>query len=132
MIYLDTNIFVYALINNGKVGDRCRKILEDVAKRKIRASTSYLTWDEIVYSVRKERSKDIAIYEGRKILQFPNLAWLSVNDEVMISAQRLIESYPLKPRDAIHAASALANNISEISSDDPDFDKVKELKRVKP
>ena len=45
--------------------------------------------------------------------------------------EEIIEKYNLKPRDAIHVASALTNNIKEIVSDDPDFDKVKEIKRKK-
>jgi len=40
-----------------------------------------------------------------------------------------MERYPLKPRDAIHAATALAEEASTILSDDADFDAVKELHR---
>ncbi len=40
--------------------------------------------------------------------------------------------YNIRPRDAIHAACALENNTNIICSFDDDFDKIKEIKRIKP
>ena len=36
----------------------------------------------------------------------------------------------MKPKDAIHSACAIKNGIKEIISDDPDFDTLKEAKRI--
>jgi predicted nucleic acid-binding protein len=69
--------------------------------------------------------------DGKFFLEFPNLKILKIDSEVIKEAQKLVETYKLKPRDAIHAACAIKNNIKEIISDDPDFGKVKEIKRIK-
>ncbi len=49
-----------------------------------------------------------------------------------MKAQKLVEKYKIKPRDAIHSATSLSLNINEIISEDSDFDKVEELKRLSP
>lgn len=130
MIYLDANIFIYAATNNGKEGDLCRDVLRKIAFKKIIGQTSFLTWDEIVYSIRKIKDRQIAAKEGENFLKFPNLILLKIDEKIMGKAQELINMYNLKPRDAIHAASVILNGINNILSDDSDFDKVKEIKRI--
>ncbi len=75
--------------------------------------------------------RDIASSEGERFLKFSNLNFLAVNEEIIFKAQELISKYNLNPRDAIHAASALVNNVDEIISDDQDFDVINEIKRIK-
>ena len=55
---------------------------------------------------------------------------MAVEESTIRRAQRFVEKYKLKPRDAIHAATAISHGISQIISDDPDFDKVSELERI--
>ena len=131
MKYVDSNIFVYALGNTDKKTKKCIHILEKITKKEIESSTSLLTWDEFYYTIKKQMSKEEAVEESKKFLNFPNLIFLEVTKEIISKAQELISEYNLKPRDAIHAASAIKNNIKEIISDDPDFDKIKEIERIK-
>ena len=67
-----------------------------------------------------------------KFLTLPNFIFVDVKKDIIIRAQRLFEEYNLKPRDAIHAATAISPNIDEIISEDKDFDSVRELKRINP
>ncbi|HLC86770.1 MAG TPA: type II toxin-antitoxin system VapC family toxin [Candidatus Nanoarchaeia archaeon] len=131
MNYLDANIFLYPILYSDKKANFCRDILLEVVKGKVAAATSILTWDEIVFTLKKLLGKEIAVNEGRKFLQMPNLSFIKVDEQIILNAQKLIEIYNLNPRDAIHAASALMNNCKEFVSDDSDFDKIKELRRVK-
>ncbi len=131
MIYLDTNIFVYSAINKSEKGKECIALLTKLIKNDETACTSVLTWDEIVYTIWKKEGKELALEEGRKFFNLPNIILIEATNKIMLKAQELIEKYNLKPRDAIHAATAILNNCKEIASDDPDFDKVKELKRRK-
>ena len=131
MTYLDANVFIYAAINNDEKGDLCREILRKLAFKKIKGHTSFLTWDEIVYIIRKNKDKETAIKEGKNFLKFPNLSLLKIDEKIINKAQEIIENYNLKPRDAIHVATALVNGINEIISDDSDFDKIKDIKRIK-
>lgn len=43
-----------------------------------------------------------------------------------------MEKYKLKPRDAIHAATAIENKINTMVSYDRDFDNVIEIRRIEP
>ncbi|MEK6873346.1 MAG: type II toxin-antitoxin system VapC family toxin [Nanoarchaeota archaeon] len=126
-IYIDVSIFIQAVLRDEK---SCRQILSRIVNNEIKVITSVLSWDELVYIIRKFTNKDIAIVEGEKFLRFPNLTFISAKKEVINEAQQLVEKYNLQPRDAIHAATALINGCTEIISDDSDFDKVKGLKRI--
>ncbi len=129
--YLDTNVFLYPLIYEDGKAHICKKILEKVVKKELMACASVLCWDEFVYALRKEKGKEISEKEGEKFLKFLNLVFFDANKTVILKSQEIMERYNLKPRAAIHAATAIVNNINEIISDDPDFDKIKEIKRVK-
>jgi predicted nucleic acid-binding protein len=131
MIYLDANIFLYAVLDDGEKRDSCQKILNDVGKGKISACTSPLTWDEIVHTLKKHAPLEEVLDQSRQFRKFPNLIFFGVTSSVLEKAEQLMEVYGLKPRDAIHAATAIVNNVNEIASDNSDFDKVKELKRKK-
>ncbi len=131
MTYLDTNVFIYDVGNDDQKSKICIEIRKKVLKKEIKGETSLLTWDEFIHGVRKQYGGSVAIEEGKKFLKFPNLLFLEVDKNIISKAQELMEQYNLRPRDAIHAASALINGINEIISDDSDFDKVKELKRIK-
>ncbi|MBI2583368.1 MAG: type II toxin-antitoxin system VapC family toxin [Candidatus Aenigmarchaeota archaeon] len=130
MIYLDANIFAYSFLSEDEKAHLCRKILAKVADKEIAAFTSALTWDEITWAARKNLGLEDAKEEGRKFAEFPFLNILDANSIIIGIAQQLVERYGIKPRDAIHAATAIANGIRELVSDDPDFDAIKEIKRV--
>lgn len=132
MMYLDANIFIYPNTGEGTKSGACIALLNKVIKNEMQAGTSVLTWDEVHYALQKEIGKEKATEQSKELFTMPNLTLFSTNVKTIESAQQLVEKYNLKPRDAIHAATALLNNCTEIISDDPDFDKVKELKRIKP
>ena len=134
MRYIDSNIFIYPIIADERTevkASSAKKLLLHIATGELDAVTSYLTWDEFVWVLKKFMHKDIAASEGRKFLAFPNLRFVEIDSTVIKRAQDLIEKYSIKPRDAIHAACALENGIREFVSDDPDFDEVTELKRIR-
>jgi len=133
MNYIDANIFIYPLVNpiNDEKLLLSNKILSQIVNNKLNSYTSYLTWDEFMHVLVKKLGKEEAIKEGEKFLRFPNLVFLKADGNVIFRAQELISKYNLKPRDAIHVATALINGINHIISDDSDFDKITELKRIK-
>ncbi len=127
--YLDSNVFIYPLLYEDEESPFYEKILLDLVEKKFQGFTSVLTWDELVHVLRKKKGEEIAAIEGQKFLNFPELVFVNANLSVLRASQKIIETYGLKPRDAIHAASALSNNCDEIISDDDDFDGIKEIKR---
>jgi predicted nucleic acid-binding protein len=129
MIYLDSSIFLNAILDSGKTGEKARKIIRQLQDNTLKAATSILTYDEIVWVVKKHRNMDDAIISGKDFLETPNLVLLDVNGPIIWQAQKLIENYKINPRDAIHAASAIAYGVFTVISEDSDFDKIKEIQR---
>ncbi|MEK6896500.1 MAG: type II toxin-antitoxin system VapC family toxin [Nanoarchaeota archaeon] len=131
MIYLDANIFIYPNTGEGAKSGACITILNKVIKNEMQAGTSVLTWDEVHYALQKEIGKEKATEQSKELFTMPNLALFGADIKTIESAQQIVEKYNLKPRDAIHVATAILNNCVEIISDDSDFDRIRELKRIK-
>jgi len=132
MPYIDSNVFIYPVIYQTDAQQKAKKakeILLKIERGEIKAYTSALTWDEVAWVVSRVLSKDDGIRQGRKLLGFPNLEFIDVDEGILSVAQMLLDKYKLTPRDSIHAASALSRKIKAVISDDEDFDKVKEITR---
>lgn len=128
MRYLDANVFLYAALGEGRKTEAAIRRLAAAAQEG--AITSALTVDEVVWSVWKTNSPELAAAEGRRLLSWPRLRVASVTPETLLLALDLMERpKPLKPRDAIHAATAIQAGVFTIVSDDKDFDRVPELTR---
>ncbi|RLE83787.1 MAG: VapC toxin family PIN domain ribonuclease [Thermoprotei archaeon] len=133
MVYLDANVFLYPLLYDPEVepkAERASRLLLKVASGELRAVTSALTWDEVVWVVWRLVGREYALRAGERLLVFPNLTIVAVSQGSLRRAQAIASRYGLKPRDAIHAAVAIEHGGSKIVSDDEDFDKVRELERV--
>jgi predicted nucleic acid-binding protein len=128
MMYLDTNVFIYAAINTEELGKKAGSLLQRVQQGFEKAATSALTFDEVFWSVKKH-SKILAQETCKALLNFPNLEIIPVNREIALSALGIIEEYGLAPIDAIHAATAIAVKAECIVSTDPHFDRIKQVTR---
>jgi uncharacterized protein len=133
MPYIDSNVFIYPAIYQTESQQKAKKakeILLKIEKGEISAHTSTLTWDEVVWVVGKLLSRDDGINQGKKLLGFPNLEFINVDEGILTLAQNLLNKYKLSPRDSIHAASAVSRKIKAVISDDKNFDQVKEITRA--
>jgi len=134
-LYIDSNIFIYPAIYDPNVIEeaaRAKAKLLEIASGTIEGYTSALTWDEVTWVVRRLFGSKQASAQGASFLKFPNLTLLKADAEVLFQAQSIIEEFEVKPRDAIHAASAMLNRIRQILSYDKDFDAIPTLSRVTP
>ncbi|MBI2584131.1 MAG: type II toxin-antitoxin system VapC family toxin [Candidatus Aenigmarchaeota archaeon] len=129
MIYLDSSVFLLAFLDVSEKGKRARTLLLEIEEGRKEAATSALTYDEVVWNVKKERNQKESLAAGHDMVSLQRVRFIPADSLVIMRAQELREKYGLDPRDAIHAASALVNNISTIVSTDPDFDDVKEISR---
>lgn len=132
MIYLDSNLFIFVALSpeSEPVGASSRGVLERVVSGNLAAATASLTWDEIVWKMRKLVDNKVALSKGEEFLSTPELGILPVKESTIRVAQGLSGKYNLKPRDAIHAACCIENHIDKIVSDDRDFDRIKEIRRL--
>jgi len=135
LLYIDSNVFIYPVIydlNTIPEAARAKARLNEITSGSVRAFTSTLTWDEVTWVTRRLFGSEMAAAQGASFLKLPNLRLLRVDTGVISHAQTLLEKYSLKPRDAIHAATAIRNGISKILSYDEDFDALPNLVRVTP
>ncbi len=127
--YIDASVFIQGILRDD---NKSKEIILKIANKEFIGVTSVLSWDEIVFVVQKFLGRDLALREGKRFFNLPNIEFIEVRKEIILRAQKLIEKYRIKPRDAIHSATAVNLNIKEIISEDSDFDKIKELKRISP
>lgn len=128
MLYLDANVFIYAAINTEEFGEKAGALLQKIQQGEEKAETSALTYDEVFWAV-KRHDLELAFQVCEALLNFPNLEIIPVDRELASSALHLIRECHLAPRDALHAATAIAEKADYIVSTDSHFDRVKELKR---
>jgi predicted nucleic acid-binding protein len=133
LVYLDSSVFLYAVLCdvslNPKAG-RAVGILREVERGKVRGFSSLLTWDEVTWVVWKIHGYEYALRAGASLLRVPDLAFVGVDEKVVLRAQDLVERYRLRPRDAVHVSTAMLLGEREMVSDDADLDSVKDIKRT--
>ena len=128
--YIDANVFILAALNQGEDGSKAKLFLRYISEKKLRVYTCTLTFDEFSYKVLKSKEKKEAHRLITAFFNLPFLTFIDVTTQLTWKAFDLIKQYNLDPRDAIHAASAIQAGIKIIVSEDKDFGKVKELKRI--
>ncbi len=126
-VYLDSNVFIFAACSGDETGSHCKRLLGLIVRGKIKCLTSCLAFDEVFFKIKKIAGSEHAVIFTENFLAMPNLIFADVTPSVMASALELIKKYKILPRDAIHAATALAYKAAAIVSDDRDFSKVAEL-----
>lgn len=130
-MYLDSNVFIYAALSRGAEGEGCREITEMLEKGELSCAISCLVLDEVAWAVSKHRDFNTGMKVWSDILEIPNLKILSIDENIAIKAPSLMSKYKPSPRDAIHAALVVENAIGTIVSDDSDFDRIKEIRRIR-
>lgn len=131
-VYIDANIFLHAILDKGVKGERARKCLQELREQEIPIYTATLTFDEVAYSIWRMHDFETLQETISAFFQQPDLIFISVDMGIIIKAYELMQRYRFYPRDAIHAAAALKQNIPVIISTDSDFDRIEELKRKEP
>ena len=58
---------------------------------------------------------------------WPWLKKIQIHEDLAISASRLARAHGLKPADAIHAATAISEQVTELQKWDSDFSKIAHL-----
>ncbi len=130
MDYIDANVFIYAALYEGPKAQAAAELVRGLAVASRHACTSVLALDEVVYATGKAHGRQKAIVESRKLLLLPGLQILDATADDWSRALDLMADSRLKPRDALHAATALAHGCKRVVSDDSDFDGVKGLRRL--
>lgn len=137
MIYVDTNVFIYAIENHPEYGEACKRILLDIEKGRLKACASILVLVEIINVLTKinkiieERGK--RPLDVRKnvdaILSLP-IVWFDLNFLIIKRASEY--TYPVTGIDYFHVAIMEINIVWEVISADKELDKIKFIRRIDP
>ncbi|MBI2185077.1 MAG: type II toxin-antitoxin system VapC family toxin [Thaumarchaeota archaeon] len=130
MLYLDANFFIFALLDNTGKGQRAREIFRGIAGGREEAVTSPLTLDELMWVLIRGDRRQLFRTAIEGVYATPSLEILTVSSIIPMTALDMMEEYDLKPRDAFHAAIMKENRITNIVTDDADFDRVKWIDRI--
>ncbi|MBI4015170.1 MAG: type II toxin-antitoxin system VapC family toxin [Candidatus Aenigmarchaeota archaeon] len=126
MYYLDSNLFIYARLDKGNIGERAREIFKLLEENKISAITSSLTLDEVIFVLKRHLDYASAINYGESIFKIFNLNIVPVSGEDIAFSFDFMRK-GMEPRDAIHAAVSINHGVYAIVSNGMDFKKLKDI-----
>ncbi|HDI46852.1 MAG TPA: PIN domain-containing protein [Candidatus Methanomethylia archaeon] len=92
-----------------------------------------LVLDELIYISEKKYGVPSSVtldFIDSVVLPYADI--LGLGEEEFKQACHFIEKYGLKPSDALHLGAMKINGIEMVASEDSDFDKVEEVKRIWP
>lgn len=131
-VFLDTNIFLYAIGGPHAHKEACRDVLTAVGNGTLDGVTS----SEVLQEVLHVRSLRAGMKDGIEAVRMAAALVaevLPVTGEDILSACKVLAKHPqIKARDAIHIAVMKANHLPSMISTDKDFDAIKEVRRVAP
>ena len=131
-VFIDSNLLIYL---NAMKSPELRAIYENfylnlLSENKV--YTDVLVLDELLYISKKKYNipYDVSIQFIESIV-LPYVEILPLRSEEFREESGIIKSFNIKPSDALHAAVMLMNDIPRIVSENREFDKIKELERIR-
>ena len=130
-MFIDTNIFLEIFLKD-KNYIKCEEFIRDLIRKKI----TFYTTDYIIYSCLLIISNKLgSSFVMRNFLIFINsikIAIIRPSLSVLYDSIRTMKKYKLDFDDALVISSMIENNLKELVSYDEHFDKIKDIKIVRP
>lgn len=127
-IVLDTKPLI-KLFAQEEGWDAVQEILSRVEAGDIEAAVSVVTLTEIYYKYMKEKRADLAEARMNQLRYAVYLRKVGIDEEVAVKAGDFKGKYNISIADAFIAATAYFEEAT-IISDDPDFEKIPEIKTL--
>lgn len=132
MKLLDTNVFVYAHGRPHPYRQPCRALIAELETEPVDYNVDTELLQEILhlYSLQGDRAFGLNVFDViLTIFPYP----FAVGRSEAVAARRLVEAYPgLSPRDAIHAAVVLTQDLDALVTTDKAFTDVAGLSVLDP
>ena len=117
-IAIDTNIFIYALEDEGKLGNSARSIFEVIKKEKPQVFTSVLTIEEVLVGVYRQGLEDkITAY-----LEFISgeglITVVEVTRQIAMLGAKIRAHYNVRTPDAIQLATGILSDSTQFITAD--------------
>ena len=132
MILVDTNIVMYAAGALHPCKAPALRLLERIASGEVEAAVNAELLQEILHRFRGSARWDDGLRMYALVRQVVPVV-VPITEGVMDRARQLMQRHAaLSARDAVHAATALADGMRGLCSFDSDFDQVLGLRRLLP
>ena len=116
-VYLDANVFVYAVERVAPYADALRSLFQSITSGETPAVTSEITLAETL--VKPFRTEDVELEAAfRSALGAPGMTLVVVSHAVLVQAARLRAVSSVKLPDAIHAATAQLSGCDVLLTND--------------
>lgn len=147
-VFIDANIFLYEVFDHPKFGESAYRILKDVENGAIKGVTSTLVLDEVLHkmilseasnkfhisikdavSFLKKNHKEIPLLGASwkdidRIQEIENLTIYGISPDVFKSSINVAKANMLLAHDAMHLAVMKYESISDIATNDSDFERI--------
>lgn len=131
-LFLDANVFLYAVGADSAHRDACRSVLQAVGQGTLDGITS----SEVLQEILHVRTRRVSVADATSAVRAAAelvAEVLPVTDRDVLEACRLLEAHSgLGARDALHAAVMKNSQVHVLVSLDRDFDAIADLKRIEP
>jgi predicted nucleic acid-binding protein len=129
-IFLDTNVFLYAVGAQHPLKAPSQQVLSLVGDGALEAASNTEVIQEILYVLSRRGQRETALKLARHVIELLDPLLPVTQADISVTCD-LMDRYPaLPPRDAIHAATMLNNGISDIITSDGHFDAVRGIRRL--
>ncbi|OQK16214.1 hypothetical protein AU255_14030 [Methyloprofundus sedimenti] len=125
-IYLDTNIFIYALEGAEPWASLLSEVFTGLVQGECKAITSQLTLAECLVFPFKQHPELVAVYR-EALTPGDYLNIMPIDEDILIAAAKLRAETGIKLPDAIHASTALIHSCTCLLTNDVGFKSLSNL-----
>jgi len=126
VIGLDTAIFIYHFEENPAYLPLTRELLSGIEMGTRRGVTSTITLMEIIVKPLALGRQDVARKYEALLVNFPNLAMVDLDRDVIRQAARLRAEYRIRPPDALQASASLLQGADAFITNDRHLERLQE------
>lgn len=119
--YWDSSCFLGWLKNEVDKVDECRGVIHGCESGQLKIVTSTFTLVEVLYLKNKQKIPKEEARLIRDFFEHRYIITIEVDRRIAEKAQEIFWDYEIKPKDSIHAASALLSGSKILETFDPDF-----------
>ncbi len=130
-VFVDSNIFIYAVQAHPDFGEACKKIIEDIESGKIEAATTVLNIAEVAEVIDRNVSRKAALNVTELLLSLP----MNIEDVVKeheVHALSIFAASRANYFDTIFIAVMKEKFIDTIITNDSHFEKTGGIRVIKP
>lgn len=121
LVALDTNVFVYQLLDHPKYAPLTDLILRAVEKGRPQAVTTAITLAEILTQAEQDANTQAAVDYEAYLTLFPSLTLLPIDVQLAKTAARLRAQFRCKLPDALQVAAAYLTQADVFITNDRDL-----------